>query len=369
MHALFYSFTLHFFNNLLQWCNMLKITKHGVLLEPTKNIFETTAVLNPGTWQEGNKITMFYRAIDGDHCSSIGVAELDGPLNVVKRQTNPVLLGTRSYEIKGMEDPRIVKIDGTFYFFYVAHDGKNALTAYATSKDLKTFEKHGIISPLITYDEFDEMNNELKLKDAYSFFAAYYEEGAGKDVFIWHKDALVFPRKIQGKYVLLHRILPEIQIMFFDNFEQLQSRDFWMEELKRLPEHVLLENKHWFESRSIGAGCPPIETEHGWVVIFHTTEARNKGRVYHASAALLDKENPLNVIAKLHEPLFSPTEEWEKQGFVSNVVFPTGTSLFGDTLYIYYGAADKRIAVASMSLSALIAEMKDPAKDHNHATT
>ena len=352
---------------MLQYSNMVQVKKLGVILEPTDNLFERAAVLNPGIWQEGNNIQMFYRALDEDHCSTIGYARLDGPTNVVERWDKPILLGEYSYETRGMEDPRIVKIEDTFYLFYIAHDGKNALTAYATSKDLRNFEKKGIISPMIAYREFDEINNELELKDAYSFFASYYQEEAGIDVLIWHKDVFAFPRKINGTYALLHRVLPDIQIAFFDSFEQLQTRDFWLQELKKMPGHVILENKHWFETRNIGGGCPPIETAEGWLIIFHTVEEKNQGRTYHACAALLDKENPLRVIGRLHEPLFSPTEEWETQGFVSNVVFPTGTALFGDTLYIYYGAADKRIAVASVSLSELIAEMKDPAKGHSPA--
>ncbi len=345
---------------------MVQVKKLGVILEPTDNLFERSAVLNPGIWQEGNTIQMFYRALDQDHCSTIGYARLDGPTNVVVRWDKPILLGEYAYETRGMEDPRIVKIGDTFYLFYVAHDGKNAQSAYATSADLRTFSKKGIISPPVSYREFDELNNELQLKDAYSFFASYYQEEAGIDVLIWHKDVFPFPRKIGGRYALLHRILPDIQIAFFDSFDQLGTRDFWLEYLKELPKHVVLENKHWFETRNIGGGCPPIETAEGWLIIFHAVEEKNQGRIYHACAALLDKENPLKVIGRLHEPLFSPTEEWEQQGFVSNVVFPTGTALLGDTLYIYYGAADKRIAVASLSLSELLAEMKDPRKGHNN---
>jgi predicted GH43/DUF377 family glycosyl hydrolase len=346
---------------------MIHVKKHGVLLEPTDFPFERTAVLNPGVWQNGNNVQIFYRAIDGDHCSSIGYARLDGPTNIVERWDKPILVGEHSYETKGMEDPRIVKIGDIFHMFYVAHDGKNAVTAYATSYDLKHFVKQGSISPPVTYDEFDELNNELRLKDAYSFFASYYEEGAGKDVLIWHKDVFAFPRKINGQYALLHRILPDMQIAFFKNFNQLKERAYWLKELQQLPEHVVLENKHWFETRSIGGGCPPIETKDGWLIIYHAVESKNSGRVYHASAALLDKNNPLKQIGRLHEPLFSPTEEWEKQGFVSNVVFPTGTALFGDELFIYYGAADKRIAVASISLRELLSELKDPSKEHTHA--
>jgi len=86
-------------------------------------------------------------------------------------------------------------------------------------------------------------------------------------------------------------------------------------------------------------------------------EETHKGLVYSACAALLDLNNPARELARLPYPLFSPEYEWELSGEVNNVVFPTGTSLFGDTLFIYYGAADTLIACASLKLSELVAEL------------
>jgi predicted GH43/DUF377 family glycosyl hydrolase len=82
-----------------------------------------------------------------------------------------------------------------------------------------------------------------------------------------------------------------------------------------------------------------------------------KGLVYSACAALLDLNNPRKVLARLPYALFSPEKEWEITGEVNNVVFPTGTVIFGDTLYIYYGAADSVIAVASVKINDLISEL------------
>jgi len=345
---------------------MLQVQKLGPILNPTELAFENLSVLNPGTWQEGSFVHLFYRAIDETHQSTIGYARLQGPTTVVERWEQPILTRDYEYESKGLEDPRIVRIDDTFYLTYVAHDGKNAVTCYATSKDLRSFEKKGIITPQIPYHEVQKIlgDSESRLKDAYFYFASYYEENEGEGVLLWEKDVFFFPKKIEGKYALIHRVLPDIQIAFFDTFEQLQTREFWEQYLKNLADYVVLENKHWFESRNIGGGCAPIETKDGWVFIFHTVEATNKGRVYHACAALLDKNDPRKVIGRLHEPLFSPVEEWERQGFVSNVVFPTGTAIFDDILYIYYGAADTRIAVAAVNLNDLLREMQDPTKGH-----
>ena len=114
-------------------------------------------------------------------------------------------------------------------------------------------------------------------------------------------------------------------------------------------------NKH--ESKYVGGGCPPIETEHGWLLIYHGVEETDTCLIYSACAALLNIDDPSKEIARLPYPLFSPEHDWELNGKVNNVVFPTGTALFGDTLYIYYGAADEQIACASLSLSALINEL------------
>jgi len=336
----------------------LNVEKLGPILEPTKNKFESKAVLNPACYQEGEFVHVFYRAIDSKNKSSIGYAKLKGPSQVVERWSKPIIERELAFESFGAEDPRMVKIGDIFYMTYVGHDGKNAVIAYATSTDLVHFEKHGIIGPQIAYDDAAKMFRGEKLKDRYFMFESYYEEYGGKDVLIWEKDGLLFPKKINGKYALIHRVLPDIHIAYFKSFQDLKKREFWVDHLKKLYKFVVLENKYWFESRNIGGGAPPIETDEGWLLIFHTVEELNKSRIYHASAALLDKKNPKKVIGRLNHPLFSPTESWEKKGFVSNVVFPTGTAIFGNDLYIYYGAADKSVCVAKTNLQKLLQALK-----------
>lgn len=336
----------------------LKVEKLGLVLEPTKNSFEKTAVLNPACYQDGEFVHIFYRAIDGLNRSSIGYAKLHGPTKVVERWKQPIIVRNYPYEKKGVEDPRITKIGDVFYMTYVVHDGRDALIAYAVSRDLKNFKKRGIISPRITYDRAADFFRREKLKDRYFMFEAFYEEFANKKVLLWEKDGFLFPKKIKGKFAMVHRVLPDIHIIYFKSFSQLKSGKFWKRYLQRLSEYVVLENKYWFESRNIGGGAPPVETKDGWILIFHAVEELNKARVYRAGAALLDKKNPQKVIGRLDYPLFEPEKKWEKTGFVNNVVFPTGTAIFGDDLYIYYGAADRAIAVAKVNIKDLIRELK-----------
>ena len=335
---------------------MVSIKREGVILETTNLEFESQGVLNPACVQIGDTVHMFYRAVREGNYSSIGYAKLEGPLNVVERTKTPVMSPEFDYEKRGIEDPRIVFLDGTYYLFYTAYGGKNALAAYAISKDLKKFEKKGIITPMISYAKAEDLFCQSKLKDRYFFFEAYYKDIVGKDVLLWEKDVFLFPRKINGKFALIHRILPDIQVIYFNNFREL-TEEFWEEYLKHLSDYVVLESKYWYESRNIGGGCPPIETKEGWLLIYHAVEDSNYGKTYRAGAALLDKKNPCELISKLKCPLFSPKEEWERKGDVNDVVFPTGTAIFDEKLYIYYGAADKRIGVVSLNLDELLDEL------------
>ena len=156
---------------------------------------------------------------------------------------------------------------------------------------------------------------------------------------------------------MLHRIWPGIQLVKFERWADL-TKPFWEDYLKDLTSHIVLDPKYDFEVNYIGAGCPPIETEDGWLIIYHGVCETIIGKTYHATAALLDLNQPEKVIARLKQPLFSPTEKWELEGVVNHVVFPTGSAQFDEFLYIYYGAADTHTAVARVNMSALLNELK-----------
>jgi predicted GH43/DUF377 family glycosyl hydrolase len=337
---------------------MLKVRKEGVILSPTSRAFEKRAVLNPGILQVGDTVHVIYRAVAKDHMSTLGYARLNGPLEVVERMTEPLYTPKTKAEKKGLEDPRLTIIDGTIYLTYVAHDGKHALIAYMSGADIFHLKRGGVISAKIRYARAGKFFNNLKLKDDYFFFEAYYKNFSGKDVMVWEKDGVLFPEKINGKFIMTHRVLPDIQITEFRHFDELKKNSFWLDYFRNMHKHVILENKYAFEERHIGGGAPPIKTKAGWLLIYHGTEENNQGRTYHACAALFDLEDPHKLIARLPEPLISPTEDYELSGYVDNVVFPTGTAVFNKRLYIYYGAADCHIAVASVELEDLLSELK-----------
>ena len=342
----------------------LKITKHGVVLEKTKNGFENLGVLNPATYQDGNTVHMFYRAFREGNFSTIGYCKFEGPLKVIERSKEPIFFPEESYEFQGTEDPRITKIDDTYYMAYSAYDGINVFGAYATSKDLKKFERKGVITPKLTFDEYEAYikQNIKKISDShidsYKLSQNYNMSSLLKDeLYIWDKDIVFFPKKIKGKFAVLHRLFPSIQILYFNDPKEL-TQEFWKNYICNLQKYIVLSPKDEDQTSRIGAGCPPIETDQGWLLIYHLATDTPEGYMYQACAALLDLENPLKVIGRLKEPLFSPTEIWEKEGYVNNVVFPTGTAIFNEELYMYYGAADSRIAVASVNMDSLLKALK-----------
>jgi predicted GH43/DUF377 family glycosyl hydrolase len=338
---------------------MIEIKKEGILLTKTDLDFENESVLNPAVYREGDNVHLFYRAVRKGNHSSIGYCRLDGPLTVAERWDKPFMVPEFEYESQGVEDARIVKIDDLFYMTYTAYDGTNARGALATSQDLRNFTKQGIIVPPITYAEFVFLAESAgKVNENYYRNHKFYYQEADpeKKIMLWDKNVIFFPRRINGKLVFLHRIRPGIQIVSVNNLKEL-TREFWENYFLYLQENIVFDPVYRHESSYIGGGCPPIETAHGWLLIYHGVEETNKGRVYSACAALLDLNDPSKVLAKLPNALFSPEYKWELFGEVNNVVFPTGTALFGNTLFIYYGAADSFIACASVCFSALLTEL------------
>jgi predicted GH43/DUF377 family glycosyl hydrolase len=347
---------------------VIKVKKAGIILKKTHLEFENEGVLNPAVMREGDSVHLFYRAVRKGNHSSIGYCRLDGPLTISERWNKPFMIPEFEYESHGVEDARMVKIDGHFYMTYTGYDGTNARGALATSRNLMHFKKQGIIVPPITYAEFvllAESAGKVNINYYHNHKFYYQEADPEKKIMLWDKNVIFFPRKINGKLVFLHRIRPGIQIVSINNLKELTS-EFWKSYFLNLEEHIVLDPVYTHESSYVGSGCPPIETEYGWLLIYHGVEETDKGLVYSACAALLDLDNPVKVIARLPYPLFFPEYEWEQNGEVNNVVFPTGTALFGNTLFIYYGAADSVIACASVKLSELVAElMTYISKDEN----
>lgn len=312
-----------------------------LVLEPSKE-WEARGTFNPAA-VKADSIHLFYRAEDGEGTSRIGHALLNGEAT---KDDAPVLEPTEEWERKGLEDPRITLLEGTYYMLYTAFDGKNARIAYATSTDLRTWKKHGMISPNT------QMRDAIRL--APEKYKTIWSQRSATDPIIRDKNAVLFPEKVNGKFAMLHRLEPDVQLVTFNSFEELTD-EFWEKYLKELDKHIVMAPKQEWEVLKIGAGAPPIKVEGGWLLIYHGV---NKDHVYSAGAALLDAN--LKEISRMR--LFSPEKEWEVRGTTSTVVFPQGAIKEGDKLRIFYGAADKTIGEAVLDFNEILASLKSRKK-------
>lgn len=330
--------------------SLAMIHKHGLILNKRNLDFEIEGVLNPAVIAEDGVIHMIYRAVAHGNHSTLGYCRLSNPLTVSEQYDHPIIIQEYNNEKYGVEDPRIVKIDGVYFLSYCGYDGENAFGCVATSTDLMNWEKHGIIVPQLTGDELRSLikkHQDLNMK--------YFQPSTGSS-YVWDKNVIFFPRRIDGKLFFLHRIRPGIQIASVNKIDDLKLQ-YWKDYMANLPDYIVLDPKYPHELSYVGNGAPPIETDQGWLLIYHGVHDTVNGYMYVACAALLDLNNPAKEIARLPYPLFVPDQPWELKGYVNFVCFPTGTVLIDDTLYIYYGAADEGIACASVSISLLLAEL------------
>jgi predicted GH43/DUF377 family glycosyl hydrolase len=332
---------------------MLKITKHGIILSPSSLYFENQGVFNPGIIVENDIIHLFYRALSNRNHSCIGYCRMETPLKIKKRSRFPLLKPLRDYEAVGIEDPRIVKIDDLFYLTYTAFDGINALGALALSTDLHHFYRWGLLVPLILKSE--SLYNKIPASVCANNYTKQLLSDPNSE-FIWDKNVVFFPRRINGKLCFLHRIKPCILVTYASELTDINT-SFWNSYLCRIKSMTLdCEKLKLDKALYVGSGCPPIEIEKGWILVYHAVYEIDSELVYKAHCCLLDINEPQKVIAYLPYSLLEPELEWEKNGNVKNVVFPTGALIKDGFLFIYYGGADKQIGCASVDLINLINE-------------
>lgn len=339
---------------------MIKLTRYKnnpILVANPRNKWESKAVFNPGAVLKDGKVYLLYRAIGeyDRYISRIGLAISDDGFNFKRVSKKPVIYPKNNYDKWACEDPRITEIDGTFYITYVAHsqrvrkDGKPAhnrihnltgpQTALVTTKDFTRFRRHGIITP--------------KNSD--------------------NRDVVIFPEKINGRFVIIHRpyrwcknwfknpLSKRITVNIPKPYKDLPQRPAtWISysyDLKNLFDHKLLIRSTHKADEKTGVGAPPIKTSKGWLLIYHHVERDRKNRIiYTAKTVLLDLKNPSKVIAKIPYAVLVPQKKYEIRGDVDNVVFPTGVLVKGGKLFVYYGAADKQCAVATIKLDKIIDE-------------
>jgi predicted GH43/DUF377 family glycosyl hydrolase len=281
--------------------------------------WESKAVFNPAAIYEQGKVHLVYRAMSEDNVSVLGYASSKNGANFDERVDKAIYMPRRDFEKQGCEDPRLTKLDDNLYMCYTAFDGHLPRVALTT----------------ITLNDF--------LAKRWNWIEPVLISPPGVD----DKDAALFPKKIGGKYAVLHRVGRSIWLDLVDNLSFGEGK--WIK-----GNVIMSPREEKPHAEKIGIAAPPIETERGWLLLYHIASTRNDRIYYYVSAVLLDIDQPWRVIARRKTALLEPEMPYEKEGLVNNVVFPCGAVVIDGQLFVYYGGADRVIGVAMIKLSELL---------------
>ncbi len=321
---------------------LVKKFHNNPIISPRPHIpWESRATFNSAALYEDGKVHFLYRALGDTDLSVLGYATSKDGVTIDHRSDQPAYIPREPFETPGnfafstlaqhfvsgggyggIEDPRITRVDDRIYLTYVAFDGATPPRAAISS---------------IHVDDF--LKNDWSKWDKARLISA-----PG----MVNKSAVVLPRKVRGKYVVMHRVYPNILVDYLDD---LEFNDYLQ------GQYFIPPRKKFWDSKKVGAGAPPIETKDGWLLIYQSVGYQDSGR-YKIGAMMLDRDHPEKVLYRTHTPIISPDEAYENNGFKAGVVYPCGAAIIKDTLHMYYGGADSVVCAASAHLDTFLSEMK-----------
>lgn len=316
---------------------LLNKFKENPIIKPIVDHFwESKAVFNPGAIYEQGRVHMLYRAI-GDHdVSVLGYASSPDGMNFDERLNDPAYVPRESFECSapysgspsnspftsggggfgGCEDPRLTKINDKIYMTYVAFNGWSEPRVALTSISTDDFVTH-----------------------RWNWKKPVLISRPGQV----NKNACLLPEKINGKYVLFHRIYPHILVDYVDNLD-FDGESKWL-----VGHDKISPRRGYWDSRKVGVGATPLDTPAGWLLIYQAVGDQDSAK-YKMGAMLLDKKNPAKVLHRSVKPILEPTEWYENEGFKAGVAYPCGSAIVNNTLHVYYGGADMVTCIATAPL-------------------
>lgn len=315
------------------------------IIEPHHhNEWENEAVFNPAAVYDGGKVHLLYRAIGRNGISVLGYAASNDGFSFKKRLNYPVyepsedhslmskedslktynpLLYTSGGGWSGCEDPRAVTIGKHMYVIYLAFSGWNSMRITLTSISTKKLHEH-----------------------QWDWTEPVYLSPPGEV----HKNWVLFPEKIKGKFAVLHSISPKICIHYFDSFKDFDGKSFIKSSAPTGGRKT-----HW-DTKVRGAGPPPLKTKLGWLVLYHANDISEPHK-YKLGAMILDKEDPQKVLYRTSHPILSPNMVYENNG-KPGIVYASGAVIKDGQLLVYYGGADRVVCVASAWVDELLEKIK-----------
>ena len=321
----------------------LERSKKNPIIEPEDHSYwESKATFNPSAIYHDGKIHVIYRAIGDSDISVMGYAKSSDGYFFDKNSKELAYFQKGKVAVKkdpktklsnyssgggwggGCEDPRLTLLGNTVYMIYTAFDGWGSLRMALTS---------------ISLDDF--------IAKRWNWKEPVLISPPGQI----HKNWVLFPEKINGKFAILHSFAPKILIDYFDSLDELDGEKFINSNNTRPVD----ETRGW-DSWFRGVGPSPIKTKYGWLVLYHAMDHKNPDR-YRIGAMILDIKDPTKILYRSNQPILEPEEWYENEGYKFGVIYSCGAIIKDGQLFVYYGGADKVSCVATANLDKFLNEL------------
>lgn len=322
---------------------LLTRSAHNPIIRPGTTPWTAEAVMNPAAAVIGGRTHLIYRAIGMDGVSRLGYASSEDGIVFDKRLPYPVYVAQKPRSLPGhaqryspilypsggswggCEDPRMVTIEGRIYVTFNMFDGWDFIRVAAISID----------------------ENDFLAEQFWKWDGPHILSRPGE----LHKNWVLFPEKINGKYAILHSIAPEVEVAYRDSIEDIGMTEPFIKSWVGSRDSLPPRENSW-DTYVRGAGPPPVRTDRGWLLLYHAIDKRDPGR-YKLGAMLLDINDPTKVLHRSVAPVLSPDEHYENHG-KPGIVYACGAVVRDGTLFIYYGGADKVVCVATAPLEPFL---------------
>ena len=302
----------------------IRFKNNPIIAPRSGRLWEMRGTINPGAIDIGNKTHIVYRAVSSQNVSTVGYAISSDGFTIDERPDKPIYFPRAPFEMNGnsqenygCEDARIALIQDRIYMTYTGYDGVTPRVAISS----------------IALNDFVERR-----------WSAWTMPEAITPARIPDKDCVIVPEKINGTYLVIHRVQQSICA------DHVASLDFSKESINTCIELIAPRPGMW-DGNKVGISTPPIKTDKGWLLLYHGISWSN---IYRVGALLLDLKDPTIVKARTATPIFEPEESYEQSGIVPNVVFPCGLVVRNGIGYMYYGAGDSVSGVATINMDRLM---------------
>jgi beta-1,2-mannobiose phosphorylase / 1,2-beta-oligomannan phosphorylase len=294
---------------------MRRYPDNPILKPNPSNEWESRLVFNAAAVEVGKRVHLLYRALGNDGISRIGYASSADGYVFDERSPIPVFEPKNGAENYGCEDPRLTLFDN------------HMVMAYTALTEVDHDQLYQISLTSISVNDF--LSKQWNWNERLLPFRG-----------VRNKDGVVFPKKIDGKYVMLHRLEPDMCVAYSDDLKR------WYD----IRSFMRPRSKSW-DCWKIGAAGVPVELNEGWLVIYHGVSFE---KVYSLGVVLLDRYNPESILYRSETPILTPVADYERFGKVPNVVFSCGNVLITDEVFVYYGGADSVVCLATFELNELL---------------